>query len=208
MRRPRSAGSLVRGLILTGVAAIVLALTPMRADASAFSLRIDDLTDKIVVLFFEGNQQFDSFDVGGESLVYDQDINGDPGSGITRALTSDVDIRANIYEADGVTLSDTFKIFGEVGDSFFHLEFFSDVNQVPPTPLVNPTLVIVENGLFQFVGVITADVFQNGDRDGQDTIDFQFRSDVEAVPEPASMLLMGSGLAALAARRRRNRKTS
>ncbi len=206
MTRPRSAGSLVRGLILTGVAAIVLALTPTGADASAFSVRIDDLTDNITVLFFEGNQQFDSFFVGGESLVYDQDINGDPGSGGTRELTSDVDIRANIYDPDGVTLSDTFWISGQAGDSFFHLEFFSDVNEVPPTPLLNPTLEIVENGFFQSVGGFTADRFVFGDFDGQDTVEFQFRADVEAVPEPASMLLIGSGLAALGVRRRR--KTS
>jgi len=89
----------------------------------------------------------------------------------------------------GGTLSDRLLITYIPGSPVVDVQFASDPATITlPAGAIN-VLNVVENGTFQFVG--------NFDL-GENTIyQFQVRSDVADVPAPATLLLLGSGLAAV-----------
>lgn len=132
--------------------------------------------------------------------VSDENYDGDYGlwtnaKGELGMLTSDIDVRVNILEADG-SLSDTWRLFGNRGDSRLGIPFHSDFEnqQVQPLP---GAIKLFESGDYQTVLEFSA---SNGD-----FYTWQFRSDVEAIPEPSTYALMLGGLGVMGylARRRK-----
>jgi hypothetical protein len=110
----------------------------------------------------------------------------------------------NIYEPDGVTLSDTLDVTTSIdagGTPYGNINavFQSDVDGVPLAPLVGGTS-IVEDGTVQTAATIPF----TGGLAGQNFI-VQFQSDIDAVPEPrwgVLVTLLVLGIALVAKRRR------
>ena len=107
-------------------------------------------------------------------------------------ITSTLPLNLNIYEdASHTVLSDTLALSsvgpaGNIGVSFV---FASDVDGTVLSPLANATS-LVEDGTVQTATTVTV---SNGASQ-----QYTFQSDAQVVPEPSSMLLLGTGLAGLA----------
>jgi hypothetical protein len=102
-----------------------------------------------------------------------------------------------ILDPDGLTLSDTLQITSAAGSDLFVSTFHSDIEGATLLPLPGGT-PITEDGTVQKVATIAL----NGGFAGQN-FNVQFQSDIDAVPEPASVLLLGTLLVGLAATVRR-----
>ena len=63
-------------------------------------------------------------------------------------LLNDVNVNVNIYETDGVTLSDTWQLTGTAGAGFLNIPFNSDVDGSSLTPLPN-AISLIETGAFK-----------------------------------------------------------
>jgi hypothetical protein len=113
-------------------------------------------------------------------------------------LNSDVNIKWNIYEPDGITLSDTLSIVGTAGDNGLQIDFISDEWLGLPALAVLPGgQPFRETGTWQTA--LDAIALSNGD-----TFTFQFRS--SETPLPAAIWLFGSVLAGAAGLRKWLRK--
>lgn len=159
------------------------------AHASSFVIRVDDLSESITVeLLANGSVALTR--PCAESCGIDLSFTG------SITIVSATDFRANIFDPGTDLLSDTYSVSAAAGSQSFIINFRSDVEGgIPLVPLTGPNVqTIIENGLYQSIGIATLS-------DGS-TVDFQFRSDVEPVPEPSTLLLMGSGAAILALRKR------
>ena len=98
----------------------------------------------------------------------------------------------NILEQGTLALSDTIQ-FDNLNFPTL-ITFTSDDPNAPFPTLTNP-LTVVENGLAQSAGTA---IWLNVAGGVLDTDTFTFQSDVERVPEPATLLLLASGLIGLA----------
>jgi hypothetical protein len=117
-------------------------------------------------------------------------------------LAQDVNVQVNILDANG-TLSDTWSITGLRGDQALQIPFFSDVEGQTLTPL-DTLNFLTETGDWQTVAEFDA-ITALGTTDHYI---FQFRSDIDAVPEPLTLSLFGAGLAGAVAVRRRKKKAA
>jgi hypothetical protein len=154
-----------------GVMLVWCGITAARADTvlSALtsvlpptSVLFDDSTDNLLIKVFYGNQSV-SFPVGGESF-----------SAPLPAVLGFHFTNVDIYEPNGTTLSDTIRLVNNV------FTFQSDGPGITLTPSAGATKII-ETGAVQDAGKLT---WLLG------SVDIQFRSDVEGVPEPASWVLL------------------
>src|SRR5262249_46375133 len=114
--------------------------------------------------------------------------------GFVGFVSPGIDLRFNIFDPDGVTLSDTLRIVSAAGSDTFNSTFISDVEGVPPVALVSATRV-VEDGTVQTAATIPL----NGPFAGLNFI-VRFQSDAveSAVPEPSSIGLLALGLLGMA----------
>ena len=99
---------------------------------------------------------------------------------------------ADLYEGKigGSPVSDRLLLTYHANDLFVDVQFASDPVTITLPPGAINQFNNVENGNFVFAGNFSI---------GENTIyQFQVRSDVADVPGPATLLLLGSGLAALA----------
>jgi len=119
-------------------------------------------------------------------------------SGFPGFSSPGINLSFNIFDPDGVTLSDTLNIASPAGDEFITSIFNSDTEGTPLAPLAGGTSLI-ETGALQTAATIPI----TGTRFGNFII--QFQSDVESpVPEPSALPVLFSVLAiVLVARKRR-----
>jgi hypothetical protein len=172
------ASSLIAGLVTC------VGLSPA-AQATTYVIQFDDSTDNLVENVFADNVLTQTI-LGGESLSSRFDLfHG-------ASLTAAVSIGVNVFEANGVTLSDTFSISGPNGAGFVNLNISSDVEGGPPLTALTGTGVTSMPEPTSFFTVLGPITVSNGD-----TYTWQFRSDVDAVPLPGALPLFATGLAGL-----------
>jgi PEP-CTERM motif len=118
-------------------------------------------------------------------------------TGFSQFSSPGANLAFNIFDADGVTLSDTIQITSATGSDFFTTTFESDIGGTPLIALPGGTN-ITEDGTLQTAATIPISaIFGN--------YVVQFQSDLDApVPEPSSIALLSLTLIgiALAAKRR------
>jgi len=118
-------------------------------------------------------------------------------NGFTGYVSPGINLLFNVFDPDGLTLSDTLQITSGTGSDFFVSTFQSDIEGGTLLPLPGGTS-ITEDGTVQRAATIAL----NGSFAGQN-FNVNFQSDIDAVPEPASLLLLGTVLVGLAATVRR-----
>ena len=172
------------------------------AGGPSFLVQIDDLTDTITLTVSQSvpggppppNPTILPDSVG-EFLHFTLPLQLAPTTSLAQSR--------DLLEGAGGPLSDRFLITHAANDLFLDVQFASDPATItlPPGVVILPAFV--ETGTFQTLTVFF---------DGANVYEFQVRSDLASsehgdVPAPATLLLLGSGLATLvgAARRRRRK---
>jgi hypothetical protein len=173
------ASSLIAGLVTC------VSLSPA-AQATTYVIQFDDSTDNLVKNVFANGAPLSTTNLGGESFSGPFTIFGG-------SLAGAVNSSFNFFEANGVTLSDTFSISSPGFGQNFNLNIVSDVEGGPPlTPLTGATGMPEPTSFFTVLGPISV-----ANSEVLDTYTFQFRSDVDAVPLPGALPLFATGLAGL-----------
>ena len=172
------------------VLALMGLLTGISWAGAIVNVRIDDLTDtpSVTLQFAPPNLAPTILpDTAGEFLHFTL-----PVSPIQLSIISYSDLFEDFI---GGALSDRFLLTYAAGSNTVDLKFASDPATIILPPGASNFVNRVEDGTFQFVGVIGI-------------YDFFVRSDRADVPAPATALLLGSGLIALAgAALRRGRRS-
>jgi hypothetical protein len=155
---------------------------------NTFNILIDDLTEGTPTATNNNTPITPLSDSAGEFLHFHVPL--------TILTTNSVSASEDLLEADGTTFSDRLFVSNVgPGTEFLDVLFASD----PATAPLGTTRVftpIVENGASQFLFFFT---------NGTDRVNFSVASDVEPAPEPATLALLGIGLAGLGfSRRQRN----
>jgi len=172
----------IQGLL---VLALVGLVTGVGWAGAVTLVRIDDLTEgPPSIAIFGGGPPTILPDSAGEFLHFRLPVTPNPNPvNSTKAYTEIWEDRV------GGTLSDRLLITYSTNDPFVDVQFASDPATITLPAGAFNLLNIVENGNFQFAGNLDF---------GEITIyQFQVRSDVADVPAPATLLLLGSGLAAV-----------
>jgi len=161
--------------------ALVGLVTGVVWGGAATPVRIDDLTDtpSVVILFGSPPLPTPTIlpDTAGEFLHFTLPTFFPSSSGTTFYS----DLFENVL---GGTLSDRLLVTYVANSSIVDVQFASDPATIALPPGASNFANLVENGAFQPVGFFQAYAFQ-------------VRSDRADVPAPATLLLLGSGLAAL-----------
>jgi len=137
-----------------------------------------------IVTFLDNSESVQN-DFGGGSLSpctveFGNEICGVDTDGFS-PITSDVNMFVNIFDRDGVTLSDTLSIVGVRGTSKLDAEFRSDVEGMPIIPLAGG-IAMIEDGSVQTAATVT---------DAGFNYIYRVQSDVDVVPEPSPFLPLG-----------------
>ena len=170
------------------------------AGGPRFLVQIDDLTDTITLTVSTANGPLPPNPTilpgsVGEFLHFTLPLQFAPPTSLAQSR--------DLLEGVGGPLSDRLLITHAANSSLLDVQFASDPATIALPPGVTILPSIVETGAFQTVAFSS---------DGLNQYEFQVRSDLASsergdVPAPATLLLLGSGLAALAgAARRRRRK--
>jgi hypothetical protein len=191
-----------RAIIATTFAGVMSLYASQASAANSWLIQIDDSTDDLQANIYENG-----------SLILTDNCNtvsSNENCSLSEYFQiAPADHPANfsttfyLYEPDGVTLSDygTAQAYTIGSYQYFGLSLYSDDatgSFSGPQPIVDPT---IETGDWQTIA--TANVTNV---DGIiDTITYQVRSDLDAVPEPLTLSVFGAGLAGCAALRRRKR---
>jgi PEP-CTERM motif len=182
-----------------GRAALVTGLLAFGASAAdASSITITDLTDGAPQFSVSSDIDVTAVTQTAESLVLFFTFHIPIGNGDVCFVPNGCPQAFNLLETSG-TVSDTILLerIGSGGGAdfqeFLKVTFVSD-NGSPLSPLLGGKNIL-ETGLVQALGVST--FLARGS-----TFDILVASDVTEVPEPGALILLGTGLAAVAARRR------
>jgi hypothetical protein len=170
-------------MLRLGIAALLTVASPWLCSADSTTTFVDS-TEAASIIFSGATLRCESAETCGISIS--------PGGFVSPG----VDLSFNIFDQDGVTLSDTLQITSPAGSFFVDATFQSDIEGTPLASLPGGTKMI-EDGTVQ-----TAATVPTGTPGGD--LVFQFQSDVTEVPEPATFTLLGVGaLGLLSGRRRR-----
>lgn len=101
----------------------------------------------------------------------------------------------NILEPGTGAISDLLEVTGTAATHTVSLSFTSDPAEGPLVPFVNPTLTITETGGLQPVDTIAS--YATDPTGTSHDLTLFIQSDVEGVPEPTTVLLLGAGTVAL-----------
>ena len=179
------------GLALSAVMAAGATFVAPDAKANTILFQLDDSTTAI------HNRVYNN-----SALVIDNPTCCDMISGLFHfsdalsggKLISNVNIQWNIFEPDGITLSDTLSLVGTAGTNGLQIDFVSD--NWPTLALLSGAQSVIETGTWQ-----TA--LNNLPLDNGDTFTFQFRS--SETPLPGAVWLFGTVLAGAAGLRKYRR---
>jgi hypothetical protein len=191
-----------KSIIATTFAGVMSLHASQASAANSWLIQIDDSTDNLQAYVYENGSLILTNNCNTVSSNENCSLSGyfqiapaDQPANFSTAF--------NLYEPDGVTLSDygTAQAYTIGSYQFFGLSLYSDdaTGSLSGSPL---NVNLIETGDWQTI--TTADV-TNVDSTVIDTITYQVRSDLDAVPEPLTLSVFGAGLAGCAALRRRKR---
>jgi len=172
------------------VLALFAVLATAFATVDAATITIDDIADGIPVVTTNGSP-ITVLSSGPESLHFTF-VAACFQSGACSPSVSVPPFVGTLLERGSMVPSDRLILNSVVGGGTVDVVFGSDP-VIPPLPgIVNPaSITAIEDGAFQELGRITSGV-------GPELSDRIFvRSDVEVVPEPATLFLLGSTMAGL-----------
>jgi len=189
-------------VIATTIAGVMSLYASQASAANSWLIQMDDSTDDLQAYVYENGLLQQTFDCQTVS-------SGENCSMSAYFQIAAADHPANFYtafslsEPDGVTLSDygVAQAYTIGSYQYFGLSLYSD----DATGSFSGSLLapnFIETGDWQTI--TTANV-TNVDGTVIDTITYQVRSDLDAVPEPLTLSVFGAGLAGCAALRRRKR---
>jgi hypothetical protein len=192
-------------IIATTIAGVMSLFASQASAANSWLIQMDDSTDDLRTYVYENGSLYQPV---GDCMTVSSNENCSQSAGFAIGPSdhpASIYVRYNLYEPDGVTLSDYgvasafFVSDGSLQDFQLSLNSDDTTGSFSGSPA---NVNLIETGDWQTVA--TANV-TNVDGTVIDTITYQVRSDLDAVPEPLTLSVFGAGLAGCAALRRRKR---
>lgn len=168
--------------VLTVAMLAGVSLVAPTAEATSYRVQIDDQSESPVVQYYADGGLLLTVSFG-ESYSFTFDIGSNGGT-----IPFGANVALNIYDADGITLSDTLSITTNIDHPTTALDiaFVSDTEGGPALIPLLDALRITETGDWQTVLFFLSST--------SDNYTFQFRSDAET-PLPGAIWLFGTVLA-------------